>query len=103
MQTPAARNSDPITSHMAADYIQESGIKAAQQNIALMTVHLHPGHTSNELTRYCGLDRYQLGKRLPELRKAGFLVNGKERKCTVSGRLAITWYTTEEIERQARG
>lgn len=88
---PIARNNDPSTSHEAAREISQGGARARQQRIVLQAVKEHPGLTSFELSRVCGLDRYQTGRRCPELEKAGLVVKGEARTCTVSGRMATTW------------
>lgn len=90
VQTPAARNSDPLTSHMAAQHMNHTGARAKQQQEVLAAVRKHPGMTSSELAQATGVDRYMLARRLPELAPA--VVKGEARKCQVSGRQAVTWW-----------
>lgn len=90
-RTPAARNTDPETSHLAEQHINETGIRERQQRAAYAVVCNHPGHTSAELAKYCDLDSYQLARRLPELRPV-HVRTGSKRKCTVTGRWAQTWH-----------
>lgn len=105
--TPAARASDPVTSHEAAEAITESGVRYGQQQRALAAVRCFPGRTSFELALATGIDRYELAKRLPEVRTTGLIFNPEDdgapadpvtgkrppfkRPCHVTGRNAIVW------------
>jgi hypothetical protein len=56
----------------------------------------HPGLTSVELWRNANelgrdLSRHEISRRLPELRKAGLVVNGPARTCSVAGSRQMTW------------
>jgi len=88
-----ARRSDPRTSHMAADHVEKVG-KAGQQRVrAAAAVLANPGWTSQELSERTGINRYELARRLPELREDCLVVNGdSDRICRVSGRPAMTWW-----------
>lgn len=90
--TPAARSTDPATSHHAADAVTASGVRAFQQSIAAATVARFPGCTSMELASKAKLDRYMLARRLPECETANAVRRGEARECAVSGRQAITWW-----------
>ena len=92
VETPAARNSDPITSHLAADAITASGMRFSQQKQVADAVHRHPGHTSQELAELTGLDRYMLARRLPECETGGTVRRGEPKHCTVTNRLTLTWW-----------
>ena len=92
VRTQAARNTDPATSHEAADFIVRDGSRARQQNRTVEIVRNCPGHTSNELADLCGLDRYMLARRLPECESAGAVHKGASRLCSISGRKAVTWH-----------
>jgi len=89
--TPIARSSDPISSHLAAEEMTNSGKRGAQQRISADTVKRFPGHTSLELSKLCGLDRYQLARRLSEIENLS-VEKGPLRCCKISGRKAMTWY-----------
>lgn len=84
-----ARTTDPITSHMAAAAIQ--GEASRQRVVIRKLVEEHPGLTSQELAEHSDLDRYQIARRLPELRAKGKVIMGHYRPCKVSGRQAHTW------------
>ena len=90
VQTPAARTTDPVTSHQAAQHMDQTGKRASQQREVLAAVREHPGLTSAELARATGLDRYMLARRLPELAPAA--VKGDPQRCQVTGRHAMTWW-----------
>lgn len=89
--TPAARNTDPITSHMAALEITARGKRGRQQQLVLRIVIKNPGKTSRELADICALDRYQVARRLPELEAAGVIEKGPIRMCSIGGRYCVTW------------
>lgn len=92
ISTPAARDSDPHTSHLAAAEITASGLRHQQQDAAARAVRQHPGCTSHELAVLTGLDRYALARRLPECITAGEVAKGEAKVCTVTGRKALTWH-----------
>lgn len=50
--------------------IEAKGVAARQRDMALNAVFANPGKTSKELSGLCGLDRYALARRLPELLRA---------------------------------
>lgn len=98
--TPIARNADPISSHLAAREITESGVRGNQAQVAFSAVQRHPGLTSFELSNHCWLDRYQAARRLPELQESGLVEKAMIRRCTVSGRPAVTWVVLEKRDLQ---
>lgn len=89
---PIARESDPETSHLAAEEVTTSGRRAVQQHAVLAAVMAHPGLTSRELAQAAGMDRYVVARRLPELEAAKRVRKGEARECRVSKRLAVTWW-----------
>ena len=117
IQTPAARASDPSTSHAAADAMTRSGLRRHHQDIVTAAVHLSPGSTSAELAEYCErhalriaqrafgakmpraaqisaciLDRSQIARRLPEAETGETIRRGEARKCAIKGRKSLTWW-----------
>jgi hypothetical protein len=91
MHAPA-KNTDPETSHEAAEFITSSGKRTAQQQLTATAVGLHPGLTSLELAKRCRMCRYLLARRLSECEAAKQVRRGPARKCSVSGRRAHTWF-----------
>lgn len=89
--TPAARRTDPESSHQAAEIHTLSGKRGAQQDQAAAAVRQFPGCTSFELAMRTHMDRYMLARRLPECELAGRVRRGVQRACTVTGRLAMEW------------
>ena len=87
-----ARNTDPITSHMAAAAVVHSDQIAAQRIQMYELVSEYQGRTSMELAELCEFDRYQLARRLPELREKGRVESRGMRKCRITGREAMTWW-----------
>lgn len=90
--TPAARKTDPETSHLAAEEITASGRRAHQQDQAVWAVAKHHGCASAELAAETGFCRFMLARRLPEAAIAGRVYRGGARKCRVTGRMAMTWW-----------
>lgn len=94
-EQPIARNTDANTSHRAAAEITASGKRATQQHVMLRGVQAHPGKTSAELAVICGVDRYVAARRLPELRDAELVSNGESRRCSRTGKAAMTWVAVD--------
>jgi hypothetical protein len=92
VETPAARRSDPESSHAAAAEITKSGARAHQQQLAAAAVRQFPGHTSMELAELAGMDRYALARRLPECETAGTVKRGAVTTCTITKRKALVWW-----------
>jgi len=95
--TPRARNTDPITSHEAADAIEASGELNRQQRDVLIALCRWPGSTSLELAGRMGVGRQVTGRRLPELAKAepalarqGDPKKGEFRR--INGRRHLQWW-----------
>lgn len=86
-----ARRTDPETSHEAAAHVVNSGTQRVQQDETVAAVGKYPGHTALEIADHLGIDRYMLGRRLSECEKAGRVVRGPARTCSVSERRAHTW------------
>lgn len=89
---PIARETDPETSHFAAEEVTASGRRATQQHSVLAAVRANPGRTSLELAEVMRSDRYMVARRLPELEAAGLVWKGPARKCVVGNRMAVTWW-----------
>lgn len=89
--TPAARRTDPESSHQAAEIHTLSGKRAHQQDQAAAAVRQFPGRTSFELAMRTHLDRYMLARRLPECEVAGRVRRGNQRTCGITGRMAMEW------------
>lgn len=87
-----ARQTDPHTSHIAAERIEQTSA-TDHRRMLLEAVLRHPGSTCGELATIVGLQSHQAGKRLPELREAGFVVNGPARKCSQNGTVMRTWFS----------
>lgn len=94
VQTPIARASDPVTSHLAAKEITASGVRFSQQKKVADAVRRHPGHTSQELAEMTGLERYMLARRLPECVTARTVRKGEPKHCDITKKLALTWHPT---------
>lgn len=107
VETPAARAADPVSSVEAAEQLTASGVRFDQQRRALAAVRAFPGLTSHELAERAGIERYELARRLSEVRTAGLIENPVDeqapvdpttgarppllKRCDVSGRRALVW------------
>jgi hypothetical protein len=90
-----ARNTDPVTSHMAAAKIEPK--VGSQCAVLWELVKQHPGLTSAELARLtpwpADTRRFIAAKRLSVLRdKYQSVRSGETRKCRVTGEMAMTWW-----------
>lgn len=99
IQTQAARNSDPISSHMAADEVTTTGKRQTHIRILSEIVANNPGMTSAEIAfmvsdKHPDLNRHEVARRLAD-GKGGALRQGVSRKCRRSNRMCITWWPTE--------
>jgi len=92
MLAPAARNTDPETSHLADKEITTSGKRVAQIMLVVDKLKNLIGYTSAELSRDTGLDYHMIARRLPDARGLHLVENGESRKCDVTGKKALTWY-----------
>jgi hypothetical protein len=68
---PAARNSDPETSHDAAAAVTASGVRGANAARVLAGVMAWPGRTSRELAELLRMDRHEVARRCSDLMRAG--------------------------------
>lgn len=96
-EPPAARNTDPSTSHEAAAALEASGRRQAQRARVRRAVHDYPGRTSAELAEAIDMDRYAVARRLPELEPLR-VHKGEPRTCSIQGRRAVTWWPVTEEE-----
>jgi hypothetical protein len=89
---PIAANADPITSHLAAEELTESGARDAQKYAVLSALRgeLVPP-TSRELARTSQMDRYVVARRLPDLEADGWARKVGQRKCSITDRQCVTW------------
>jgi len=92
VRTPAARLTDPVTSHEAAEAITNSGRRQKQQQAVLQAIRSYPGCTGHELARFSGLNYYVIMRRVSEIELAGRITRGEARMCGVTGRKATMWF-----------
>jgi CRP-like cAMP-binding protein len=94
MARARARNTDPATSHRAANRVEASRAAEAMRLRCFRVVCEQPGLTSAEVGSELGVDRYTPARRLPELRDDGLVRNGTVRSCNLVGSPCMTWYPT---------
>jgi hypothetical protein len=95
IETPAARATDPETSHEAAEHVTRTGVRAEQQAKCFAAIRTFPGHTMQELGELTGICRFELGRRVSECERAGLVRRLPKRTCTVTGRSAEPWAPVE--------
>jgi hypothetical protein len=97
-QPSPARNSDPETSHLAAD---RAGMKASHNRLMVLR-HLIAGGpmTDFELAEACGIQQTSIGKRRGECRDWSLVEVALDRGTAItrkspSGSPALVWQVTE--------
>lgn len=95
VETPIARATDPDSSHRAAAELTASGRRGQQIAQTIAAVRAFPGKTSQELSDKTGICRFVLARRLPEAVTAGAIAKGQQRPCSVTGKLALTWWPVD--------
>lgn len=101
---PNARRDGPLSSHLAGEESTLSGSRRSQAEQVMEIVRAAPGNTSAELAEDAFMDRYAVARRLPDLEHEERVHRGESRLCSVSGRLAVTWWPGPEpklVESQA--
>lgn len=90
--SPAARATDPVTSHLSAAEHTDSGKRGRHIGIVIDAVRRHPGKTSAEIAPLCGLERHEVARRTADAEHARAIRKGEIRRCNTSGRSAVTWW-----------
>lgn len=98
LEPPIARRSDPETSKVAAAELEQSGRRAAHQELLLSLIREQPGLTAMEYADRLyrrGLHWYQAyqvaNKRMHDLEANARIVVSGERECRVTRHKARTW------------
>ena len=84
------------TSEIARQEHELSGKASTNRERIFRLAIAKPDSTAGEIYRAAtlmgwGISRHEVSRRLPELRKAGRLVNGEVRRCEVLGSKSMTW------------
>ena len=99
---PAARNTDPATSHAAAEEQTGSGRRDHHAALVLAAVRATPGLTYRELHhRLAGriAEAVEVMRRLNDLHTDTLVTPTIPRRvCSISGRPAQTWHPTEGVQ-----
>ena len=92
IQTPAARNTDPITSHLAAGSVTKSGSRQTHSQLCRDAVRKYPGASSARIAKLTGLDRHEAARRLADLTDL-YVEKGEPARCKLcKGNLCVTWW-----------
>lgn len=106
IQTPAARSTDPETSHEAAEVVTSSGERGRQGRAVLALIRFLPGRTAGELAQDTRMYEngflpdedaryYAIQRRVSEL-EPQFVRRGESRVCSVRGTKQTTIWPVEE-------
>ncbi len=85
---PAARKSDPVTSHQAA---RSARSFAGEHHTAILEALAHGPAGASGIAARCGLLAHQVNKRITELAKAGRIVETGRVVQSASGRGEREW------------
>jgi hypothetical protein len=111
-EPPLARAGDPVTSHIAAAKLVESGKWRGQKGRVLTWMREHEigllksktvdpasSLTANEMSKESGIPHPTCHKRLPDLETAGQVKKCIKRICRQTGELCWTWRLATAEER----
>jgi len=88
-----ARRRDPVTSHIAAEKITDSGKRQSQSDRVYAALKDHDGATSAEIGVIVG-DRHMAARRLPDPSNIHRIRQDRNRMriCKQTGSLSVTWW-----------
>lgn len=92
--TPVARNSDPQTSHQAAEYAAVNAGTCRARALQALVAAGDRGLTDFELAAWTHLQQTSVGVRRKELVRMGLVESTGERRPSPSGALAMVWRVT---------
>lgn len=98
---PATRTTDPESSHIAEERVTLTGIRGRQAVRVFLCLRRHDGSTAGELGQYLDNNSYRgrqiAGRRLNDLKIAGWVSSGKMRHCNVCNQKCQTWYIVKKL------
>jgi predicted transcriptional regulator len=89
---PLSRSMDPVGSFQAGARTHKTGVGSRKRLAVYHALRSNQGATSAELARTMDVDRHDVARRLPELERAGWIVRGRRRRCTVCAVECVTWF-----------
>ena len=95
LKIPRARNTDPVTSHIAADAVDFAGAHYKAIYEALL---LAGPSGKDRIANLANLDPVQVARRIPEMRKMGMVVLTGELVMSRSNRSEREWQAVEKKE-----
>ena len=89
-----------LTSVLTYNDIVDEGLVGDRQQMVYEAFRKYSGSSDSEITRLLGFsDNNAVRPRRCELVDMGLIYEGEKRKCSVTGRLVMTWYGKEATER----
>ena len=98
LRIPRARNTDPVTSHAAANAVDFAGAHYKAIYEALL---LAGPSGKDRIADWANLDRSQVARRLAEMRRMGLVVLTGELVMSRSNRSEREWQAVEKKEKRA--
>jgi hypothetical protein len=95
LRSPRARNTDPVTSHAAANAVDFAGAHYTAIYEALL---LAGPSGKDRIAHWANLDRSQVARRLEEMRRLGLVVLTGELVMSRSNRSEREWQAVEKKE-----
>lgn len=84
-----ARRTDPITSHEAAEHVNE--FAAGHHKLILDCLTEHGPLSPDQIATKIRLDKFQICRRLPEMQRAGLVEPTGETRLSATGRKERIW------------
>ena len=98
----AHRNTDPVTSVIAARKITRSGRRQTLCDICFDCLSENPGLTAGEVGDKTGLGHLRVWRRLSDLKNQGWIKQGEPKKW--EGSMQVTWWLdTKNVPKPAQG
>lgn len=97
--TRLARNTDPMTSHAAAEQVEAFALSHEMR--ILKSLLDHGAMTVDEIARHTRLQSHQINKRLPELERKGLAQPTTSQKLSNSGRMERIWRAVRTTSKTA--
>ncbi len=92
---PAARRTDPATSHEAAALAV--GLATRHRTLILGALGLHGAMGKTRIAKVTGLDDVAVARRLPELERIGMVEPTGGRETSASGRPERVWGVSRKV------
>lgn len=90
-----AHTLDPVTSHEAAAFMEDTGTLASHKATVALYVKRHPGLTASEYSRLTGMDVVEVRRRLTNLKDEGWAYQEGARRAAGQKVREMQWFPVE--------